>query len=129
MAPTGWTAQEQFGTNLQSQGATYTMAQQIYNSPTGTEVTVFIFDSAYYPVGGWDTWNSHTTVQTTDGYWKSGTVQGYPSWESYDAKTGTYSTWVGIQDRFMVMVSVTSGSKSDLDTFVNAVNYTAFATL
>lgn len=47
----------------------------------------------------------------------------------YFDKPASYGTWVGVNERFMVFVSVDDGSKSDLDSFVNAINYGGIAAL
>ena len=44
-------------------------------------------------------------------------------------KSDSYATWVGVNERFMVYVSVDGGSKQDLDAFVNAINYGGIANL
>jgi len=36
------------------------------------------------------------------GILKTGTVAGFPSWESYDKNSKSYGTWVDLNNRFMV---------------------------
>lgn len=130
-APSGWTAEEPFGITNQIDDGTWSMATMSYlkDADEDTTAELVIYDSAYYAVGGWEFWESKVSYETTEGYVKSGEVQGYPSWESYEKDLQSYAQWVGIDDRFMVYVSVDAGSKEDLDTFVNAVDYTGIASL
>lgn len=130
-APTGWTADEPFGITNQIDEGTWSMASMSYQNDANEETTaeVIIHDSAYYAVGGWEFWESKVSYETTGGYLKSGNVQGNPAWESYEKDLQTYTEWVGIDDRFMVYVSVDSGSKEDLDSFIDAVDYSGIASL
>jgi len=128
-APAGWTADEPQGMTLTQQDGTYTFASRSYDSGSDKNANVVIYDSAYYNVGGWEMWQGHYEMSSTSGYWKSATVAGYPAWESYSKEGSSYGTWVGVNDRFMVVVSVDSGDKADLDAFVNAINYQAIAAL
>ncbi|MDD1676473.1 MAG: hypothetical protein LUQ40_01910 [Methanomicrobiales archaeon] len=99
--------------------------RQVFNSPTEAKDTVTIIDSAYYPVGGWEPWNTHTTVQTVDGYWKYGTVQEISVPEWYKAK----SKHVCNPGRDRFRIAVMNGSESDQNTLVINVNYSAIAAL
>ena len=130
-APAGWTADDPSGMTSQYQGGSWSMATRDYTNAANDTIkaTVMIMDSAYYDVGAWAAWGTYQEVQTTDGYWKSGTVSGYPSWESYTKSDNTYGKWIGINQRFMIVVTVDGGQKSDLDAFVNAVNYQGLANL
>ncbi|QYZ78384.1 hypothetical protein E2N92_02515 [Methanofollis formosanus] len=130
-APSGWTAEEPFGITNQIDDGTWSMATMSYLKDADEETTaeLVIYDSAYYEVGGWEFWETKFSYETTDGYLKSGKAQGYPSWESYEKDSQIYAQWIGIDDRFMVYVSVDTGSKDDLDTFVNAVDCKGIASL
>ncbi|MBP2145249.1 hypothetical protein J2129_000703 [Methanofollis sp. W23] len=130
-APSGWAAEEPFGIANQIDDGTWSMASISYlnEADEGTTAELVIYDSAYYAVGGWELWESRFSYETTDGYLKSGKVQGYPSWESYEKDSQIYAQWIGIDDRFMVYVSVDAGSKEDLDTFVNTVDCRGIAAL
>ncbi|MBR1369826.1 hypothetical protein RJ53_10195 [Methanocalculus chunghsingensis] len=97
-------------------------------SDENVNALVIIQDSAYYQVGGWEMWDSFTSIETSDGYFRSSTVAGYPAWETY-SKPDSYVKWIGIDDRFMVSVSIDGGTKSDLDTFVNLIDYNGIARL
>lgn len=110
-APAGWTAEEPFGATWTVEDGQWTWAFRDY-SKDDARATIVIQDSAYYDVG----------------YYKQGRVSGHPSWEYFN-KPASYGTWVGVNERFMVYVSVEDGSKSDLDSFVNAINYGGIAAL
>jgi len=92
------------------------------------QAAIVIQDSAYYNVGQWQMWNTFTSIETTEGYYKSKTIGGHPAWEVF-SKPDSYGTWVGVNERFMVYVSVDGGSKQDLDAFVNAIDYGGIANL
>lgn len=126
-APAGWTAEDPVGASTTIEDAQWTWVSRDY-SKDDARATVVIQDSAYYDVGYWEIWNSLFSIETTEGYYRRGTVSGHPSWESF-SKPDSYGTWVGVNDRFMVYVSVEGGSKQDLDAFVNAVNYGGLANL
>jgi hypothetical protein len=127
-APAGWTAEDPQGATLTTQEGAYSFASREYTSGD-KRATITIWDSAYFNIGGWDLWTANYQYSSTDGYWRTGTVGGYPSWESYDKSSNAYSTWVGVNQRFSVLTNVDDGSKADLDTFVNAVNYAGVAAL
>ncbi|MFA7562340.1 MAG: hypothetical protein WCY70_02765 [Methanoculleus sp.] len=73
-------------------------------------------------MGNWQSRGSPVSFESTGGYYKQKTVSGYLVWEIF-SRPDSYNTWVGVNDRFMVYVSVDGGSEQDLDAFVNAVNY------
>ena len=126
-APAGWTAEDPAGMTWADEESQWTWASREYTKDNA-RTTIMIQDSAYYDVGYWQSWDSMISFESTDGYYKQGKAGGYPSWE-YFTKPDSYGTWVGVNDRFMVYVSVEGGSKSDLDAFVNAVNYGGIANL
>ena len=126
-APAGWTAEEPVGASWTVEDSQWTWASREYGKDNAW-ATIMIQDSAYYDVGYWQSWDSMVSFESTEGYYKQGKAGGYPSWE-YFTKPDSYGTWVGVNDRFMVYVSVEGGSKSDLDAFVNAVNYGGLANL
>jgi len=126
-APAGWTADEPAGATWTVEDGQWTWATREYAKGDAVAV-VQIQDSAYYDVGSWKSWDSLVAFETTEGYYRSGTVGGYPSWE-YFAKPASYGAWIGVHERFMVYISVEDGSKQDLDAFVNAINYGGLANL
>ncbi|WP_332449074.1 hypothetical protein [Methanoculleus sp.] len=126
-APAGWTAGEPAGATWTVEETEWTWASREYTKGDAV-ATVLLQDSAYYDVGYWESWDSMVSFESTEGYYKQGKTGGYPSWE-YFSKPASYGTWVGVNDRFMVYVSVEDGTKQDLDLFVNAVNYGSLANL
>ena len=126
-APAGWTAEEPVGASWTVEDSQWTWASREYGKDNAW-ATIMIQDSAYYDVGYWQSWDSMISFESTEGYYKQGNAGGYPSWE-YFTKPDSYGTWVGVNDRYMVYVSVEGGSKADLDAFVNAVNYGGLANL
>lgn len=126
-APAGWTADDPAGFTMTDQGSQWTWAGRDYEKGDAS-ATVLIQDSAYYDVGYWQSWDSLVSFESTEGYYKQKTVGGYPAWEVF-SRPDSYGTWVGVNDRFMVYVSVDGGSKQDLDAFVNAINYGGLANL
>ena len=128
-APAGWTAVEPEGTTIPEQDGSWTIASRSYSSGANKQAEVSIMDSAYYDVAGWGGWASLSETTTADGYVKTVTVAGFPSWESYDKNSNIYDTWVGLNNRYLVTVTITNGEKSDLDSFVNSINYQGIAAL
>jgi hypothetical protein len=126
-APAGWTAEDPSGASLTVDGGQWTMASRGY-AKGGATAVIIIQDSAYHDVGYWQSWNSFISFETSDGYYRQGRVNGRPSWECF-AKPATYSTWVGVNERFVVYIAIEDGSKQDLDLFIGAVNYRGIAAL
>lgn len=126
-APAGWSADEPAGATWTAEDGQWTWASREYTKDDAVAAIV-IQDSAYYDVGYWESWDSFVSFETTEGYYKQGTVAGHPSWEVF-SKPDSYGTWVGVNERFMVYVSVEGGSKQDLDAFVNAIDYGGIANL
>ena len=126
-APAGWTAEEGTGASWTLDEGQWTWATREYEKGDA-RATILIQDSAYQEVGYWESWDSLVAFESSEGYYKSGTVSGHPSWE-YFTKPASYGNWIGVNERFMVFVSIEDGSKQDLDTFVNAINYGSLANL
>jgi hypothetical protein len=128
-APAGWTAEDPDGMTMNYQDGSWTTATRSYSRGDDKQATVSIMDSAYYAVGAWEMWGRQYEMTTTDGYYKTGTVAGFPSWETYSKNSKNYGTWVGLNNRFMVTVTIDNGEKADLDLFVNSINYRGIAAL
>jgi len=128
-APSGWTASDPEGSDISDPATSWSMASRSYSGGAGQVADVTIIDSAYYYVGPWTGWAALTDETTSNGYTKAGTTAGFPSWESYDKSSSSYDTWVGINKRFLVTVSITGGSRADLDSFVGSINYAGIAAL
>jgi hypothetical protein len=118
--PAGWDAGAIEGPTKGVDDDRWSYALEHY-SKNDKNAAVTISDSAYLDVADWDTWNTHTVGKTSEGTWTKLTVQGYPAWE-LDSGASNYYAWIGVNQRFMVKVVVDS-SKTDLDTFVNAIDY------
>jgi len=128
-APLGWSADEAMGMGTDDTGESYSFAERTYWSGDVKRAVVVIVDSAYYNVGGWELWQDHYDIASNEGYWQSGRIEGYPSWEWFDRESSTYTTWVGINERFMVSVTVEEGTKADLDLFAAAIDCRRIAAL
>jgi len=128
-APAGWAAVDPEGIAIPEQDGSWTIASRSYSNGANKQAEVSVMDSAYYNVGGWEGWASLIETTSNDGYVKTGTVAGFPSWESYDKNDRSYVAWIGLNNRYMVTVTITNGEKSDLDLFVNSINYPGIAAL
>ncbi|RXE55355.1 hypothetical protein ABH15_11400 [Methanoculleus taiwanensis] len=126
-APAGWTADEPVGGSMNAADAAWSWAARDYTKGDVT-ATVSIQDSAYQEVGQWAVWDTLTSIETTEGYYRQGTTGGYPSWEVY-SKPASYGRWVGVNDRFIVIVSVEDGTAGDLEAFANAIDYQRLGSL
>lgn len=127
-APVGWEAAEADGMTMTVENDEWSWATREYTKGDTTAI-IWIQDTAYYNVGFREAWGSFTSFETTDGYFKSVTVKGYPSWETYSKSGNEYVTYTDVADRFMVYVGVDDGTKADLDTFINAIDYAGLAKL
>ncbi|UCC60044.1 MAG: hypothetical protein JSW38_05400 [Dehalococcoidia bacterium] len=126
--PPGWEADEPFGGTYQMQEWWWSQVDRDYNNlSTGEYVDISIFDSAYYyGFAWWATMEYAVEWETTEGYAKKTTFKGHRAWKMYD-KPDSYSLWVAVSDRFMVMVNAeTEGS---LNQFANLINYNGIAAL
>lgn len=128
-APPGWSADEAMGMGTDDTGESYSFAERMYWSGDVKRAIVVIVDSADYNVGGWDMWQEHYDVASNEGYWQSGEIGGFPSWEWFDQDSSTYTAWVGINDRFMVSITVEEGTKADLSRFTEAIDWQQLAAL
>lgn len=129
-APAGWTAGEPDGATLTMHDWSWATAERDYRNVANPNqrADIVIVDSAYYAVGGFEAWGHFMTMETPYGYYRSGTVAGFPAWEVHEDPS-YYAKWIGINERFMVVVTIEDGTKADLDRFVNAVDYRGIAAL
>ena len=112
-APSGWVAEEPSGMMMTLGEWSWSMADRHYTKPgTGAYATIAIVDSAYHLVGPWMMWGMFFEYEDADGYLKSTTFKGYPAWEQH-MKPHDYMLHIGIDDRFLVSISV---FESDRDT-------------
>ena len=126
--PSGWEADEAFGMTQTLQEFSWSQASRDYTHKTTDEyVDVAIFDSAYYTGFGWfAAWEYAFEWESTDGYARTITFEGYPAWKIYD-KPDNYSLMVFVADRFMVMTS--AETETSLNQFANAIDYSGIAAL
>ncbi len=126
--PSGWEADDAFGMTQTFQEWSWSQASRSYTDTTTDEyVDVAIFDSAYYyGFGWWAAWEYAVEWESTEGYAKTITFEGYPAWEMYD-KPDSYTLMVLVADRFMVMIN--AETEDSLNQFAGLVNYGAIAGL
>jgi hypothetical protein len=126
--PSGWEADDAFGMTQTFGEWSWSQASRRYtNTATDESVDVFIFDSAYYyGFGWWLTWEDAYEYESTEGYARSITFEGYPAWKLYD-EPDSYILTVFVADRFMVMVS--AETEASLNQFADLVDYGAIAGL
>jgi hypothetical protein len=88
---------------------------------------LMIMDSAVAKTPYREQWSSFQSVQTNDGWWKSVTVEGQPSWKSFSKDTNSYGQWVLVGDRYIVIATVDGGTEADLDAIVDAMDFAGLA--
>lgn len=132
-APAGWTFEGQpvGSTRLDSENNAWTASAATYTSTANKETTATITyqDTAGRKVGFKNIWGTFTAAENSDGYFRSSTVKGNPSWETHSIAGKTFKTWVLINDRFMVQVAIENGSDADYNTIINAINFAGIASL
>ena len=126
--PSGWEADDAFGMTQTFQEWSWSQASRSYiNTTTEEYVDAAIFDSAYYYGFGWlAAWEYAFEWESTDGYARTITFEGYPAWKMYD-KPDSYTLMVLVADRFMVMIN--AETEASLNQFAGLVNYGAIAGL
>jgi len=132
-APAGWVIDQQpvGSTRLDQDNHAWTASTATYISTANKETTASITyqDTAGRQVGFKTIWSTFKNADTSDGYFKSTTVQGNPAWETNSIAGKTFKTWVSVNDRFMVQVSIENGTKADYDTIINAIDFAGIAAL
>lgn len=130
-APSGWEATDDpQGFSFTHEEGTWSMAASDY-SRAGAEdetATVMITDYAQYTTGWTGAWRNYYAWESTEGYAKTVTVQGYPAWEVHSKDSGDYSLSVAVNDRFLVFMN-TNSDKDTLYKFSDAINYRGIAAL
>jgi hypothetical protein len=86
-------------------------------------------DSAYYNVGMFQAWNGFVQMETTDGYFKTTTVKGFPAFETYSKSSEQYGKYINVKDRFMVYIIAENNDKDVLNTLENSINYNGIGAL
>ena len=129
-APRGWDGEEPEGFSFTHEDGTWSMAMGSYTNSGDEELTadVGIMDSAYQQVGWWSAWQGFYAYESTEGYAKTVTVEGYPAWEAYNTDDNQYVLYVGVADRFMVFIN-TNDDRDALYDFADAIDFDGIADL
>jgi hypothetical protein len=139
--PSGWVGEEPSGMMMTSDEWTWSTADRHYTKPdVRDEASIAIIDGAYLPVGPWMIWRGYFEYETTDGYLKSASFKGYQAWEEHSKTLGytpakgdytvnNYILHVGINDRFMVSISVYDSDRDALYAFADRIDYSGIAAL
>jgi hypothetical protein len=132
-APAGWTINGQpvGSTRLDSENNAWTASSATYTSTANKDTTATITyqDTVGRKVGFKNIWSTFTATENSDGYFKSTTVKGNPAWETHSIAGKTYKTWVLVNDRFMVQVSIENGTDADYNSIINAINFVGITSL
>ncbi|RZN37217.1 MAG: PGF-CTERM sorting domain-containing protein [Methanophagales archaeon ANME-1-THS] len=128
--PSGWRGEEPFGTMQTYEGGSWSTAARSYQKLGGEDLTaeVMITDYALYATGWLGAWNRFYAFESTEGYIKSVTIDGFPAWEVYTRDTNDYSLYVGINDRFLVFIT-TDSDKNMLDKLADSIDFKGIAAL
>lgn len=132
-APLGWNVtQEPVGGEINDSAGrpSVSFVSGSYTNSTNPAMTVEIMiqDSANATAGAREAWESFKTSDSGDAYMRQVTVAGYPAWETY-LKPDQYSAMIAVNNRYIVVIAVTSTQRSDLETFEHQVNLAGLAAL
>ncbi|MFA6225575.1 MAG: hypothetical protein WC620_05190 [Methanoregula sp.] len=126
-APAGWTVTQQptGSTRLDSDNNAWSASSAIYTSTANKDTTASLTfqDTVGRKVGLKTIWSTFSNTENSDSYFRSSTIKGNPAWETHSIAGKTFKTWILVNDRFMVQVSIENGSQADYDTFINAINF------
>jgi hypothetical protein len=128
-SPAGWTADDPEGGSYTIQSGSWSMASKTYKKGDTGRATVTIMDSAYYNVGLFQAWKGLVQMETSEGYFKTATVKGFPAFETYSKSSKEYGKYINIKDRFMVYIIAENNDKDVLNTLENSINYNAIGIL
>ncbi|MCX9085745.1 MAG: hypothetical protein OIN87_13210 [Candidatus Methanoperedens sp.] len=128
-SPAGWTAQEPQGNSFTIEEGSWSMASRAYTKDDAGSATVTIMDSAYYNVGLFQAWSGFVQWESTDGYYKTTTVKGFPAFETYSKSGKTYGRYINIKDRFMVYIIAENNDKDVLNALENSINFNGIGKL
>jgi len=129
--PSGWEGDDPYGQTFSFGEGKWSMATKTYTkSGTDGEITadVAITDYAANIIGWNGVWGANFEWESTEGYAKSGILQGFTSWEVYDKESNEYTILVGVNDRFVVMVS-TNSDKDTLDNLLSSIDLDEISSL
>lgn len=122
-ATSGYTAEDPQGSSYTIESGSWSMASRTYRKGDTGRAEISIMDSAYYEVGMFGAWKGFVQWESTDGYYKTTTVKGYPAFETYSKSGKQYGVYVNVKDRFMVYIMVDDDDKEALNAFENSINY------
>lgn len=125
----GWTADEPTGGSYTVEDGSWSMAARTYKKGDNERATVTIMDSAYYEVGLFTAWKSFVQMETSEGYFKTTKVKGYPAFETYSKSSKDYGLFVNVKDRIMVNIVVDNDDKDALTAIQNSINYAGIEAL
>lgn len=132
-APAGWTIGQQpaGSTRFDQDNNAWTASSATYASTANKDTTASVTyqDTVGRKVGFKNIWSTFTNADNSDSYFRSTTIKGNPAWETHSIAGKTFKTWILVNDRFMVQVSIENGSQADYDTFTNAINFAGIAAL
>ena len=132
-APAGWTIEQQpaGSTRLDQDNNAWTASSATYAGTANKDTTASVTyqDTVGRKVGFKNIWSTFANAENSDGYFRSTTVQGNPAWETHSIAGKTYKTWILVNDRFMVQVSMENASQADYDTIIKAINFSGIAAL
>jgi len=127
--PTDWTANEPQGFMYTVESSSWSQATREYAKGDNIDANVGIMDSAYYDVGWFSAWEGIYNFESNEGYAKTTTIKGYPSFEIYTKSSNEYVLYVNVKDRFMIYMTVRGADKDTLNNFANSINYDAISAL
>jgi len=127
--PTGWTADDPQGNTFTIENGSWSMASNTYTKGDTGRAEVTIMDSAYYNIGLFQAWKGFGQWESTDGYYKTTTVKGFPAFETYSKSGKQYGKYVNIKDRFMVYITAEDNDKDILNTLENSINFNGIGAL
>jgi len=128
-SPAGWTADEPQGSSFTIENGSWSMASKTYRKGDTGRAEVTIMDSAYYNVGLFQAWKGFVQWESTDGYYKTTTVKGFPAFETYSKSGEQYGKYINIKDRFMVYIIAENNDKDVLNALENSINYNGIGAL
>jgi PGF-CTERM protein len=92
-------------------------------------VHVTILDSVSHKVPFWNKWERFYEWKSAKEYTTSTKVNGFPAWEVYNEDLKDYKLYVGINDRFLVLIDTDNSDRDTLYLFANSIDYNGIAAL
>lgn len=132
-APAGWNVtQEPLGGQIPDAAGkpsvTFVSGAYMLSDNPAVTAEVMIQDSANATAGAREAYESYKPSDSGDAYIKQVTVAGYPAWETY-LKPDQYSVMIAVNDRYVVVIAISSTRRADLETFERQVNLAGLAAL